>query len=281
MCKKWIAVLFTVTLGSFTFGGQVNTAESLLSSNVTRAVAQETSSFEQSPFAEYVQKIREIDSPSYETLRPLFENLTVYNADFAIAEKEGIWKQLAEMLSKPVWTGWNNYRPVGMLEIFDVYFPQHNADEEIALLEYNVKSNLLSKAQQEFIDVFSRMDDESVAAFKGPYEDLINKLETSTSYDPKEIVESFVPMIEAYNQLEREFSGAAFLAKKSVFVLPFAAGWGRTTTIEKLRTSLGVERLPGGELAEVYTPEQLQQRYGVSVGTAGVFFQFVKNYPQY
>jgi len=264
--KKLIVIIIVAVFSSLSFGAQ----SGLFEDNVSRAIAEGSESFDQAPLKYYQEKIASITKPSYEALRPLFERLTVYNADFATDTQKGSWGKLAVALAKPVKTGWNN--SIGMVEIFDNYFPKENKDDGIALLEYNVKANLISQSQREFIVAFEGADDEYVSYFKEQYDDFLNKLETATAYQPKGIVEAFGPLAEAYKKLEQDSAGAALMTRNAAFIQPFPAGWGRTTTVKELGGKLGAR------YGQIYSPSELQSLYNVSIDTAMTFYQFVQTY---
>ena len=245
-----------------------------LANRLTRQIVQSNVSYEADPYLSYQKQLAAIKQPSYQTLRPLFDALTIYNADFAQMKTQEECSQLAHRLAQTTWTGWNNYRKIGMLEIFDRYFPQENKDEKIALLEYNIKINLLSGTKWHYLMVFESMNDEYVSAFKKSYNEFIRALQEETSYRPKEVIKFYIPLIEAYKQLKQDFPATASLIKGFVFEKPFVTGWGRTTTIEGLRHQIGIQEMTEGW--HVYSPEELQKRYGVLAEDAAVFAEFVK-----
>ena len=132
--------------------------------------------------------------------------------------------------------------------------------------------------RRNLIVIFESMNTWFVDEFNVPYNELRRTLQMSPSYHPEEIVKAFVTPIKAYNAPEKEFPETAFLIKRSAFVKPISTGWGRTTTIEELTRKLGTEEQSGGDYIHVYTPEELQELYGISEQTAQLFFQFVDNY---
>ena len=278
MYHKIPFVLAVVSLGLSSLYANPNDAQNVLANRLTRLVVQNRQSVDEGPYLAYQEKLSTITNPSYDTLRPLFVDLTVYNESFEKAQSQEERSQLANLLTQETWAGWNTYREIGMLEIFDLYFPQENKDKQIALLEYNIKSSLLSSEKRALIATFEHVEEETIAAVKDAYEQLVQDLQRAGSYNPKEIIERFLPLIEAYNQLEKERPGAPFFIKRAFFEQPFAAGWGRTTTVDELRYHIGMEVMGGGDYVCAYSPEELQQRYGVSAETASVFFQFVKEY---
>ncbi len=281
MYQKLSAALAVVCLGCVSLHANPDTGESkVLEARLTRTIAADLKNTCDNPYPyeHYQKKLATVQNPSYKTLRPLFVALSVYNADFGRATTEEEKIKLANMLAKETWAGWNNYRPIGMIEIFDSYFPQENKDKEIALLEYNIKSNLLSKEQRSLISVFENMSFEYGGELDEPYNKFVKFVQAATSYRPKDIIEAFVPMIEAYKQMEKDCQGTEFFVKRSAFKKPIAAGWGRTTTVDELRYHIGMEETAGGDYVAPYSVEQLQERYGVSPDVAEVFFDFVSNY---
>ncbi len=274
-----LLVALVVSLGYLPLTAQIDhSEEAILRNRVTRAIAQASRDFDETAYADYQKNIFTIKAPSYQQLRPLFEDLTVYNKVFADPKNKENKGRLANLLAKPVWAGWNTYRPIGMIEIFDLYFPQENKDAEITLLEYNVKTNLLSEEKRSLIALFENMNDENLAAFRVSYDELIRVIQQATSYEPGKMVEAFVPVIKAYNQLKEDCPEVAFLVKRSAFEKPIATGWGRVNTIEELRYNIGVEEMCGGDYICAYSPENLQKLYNVSAETAALFSTFVKNY---
>ncbi len=229
------------------------------------------------PFEAYKQALENTQNPSYENLQPLFADLTVFNDDFNkknISDKN----QLAKYLTQPVKVGWNTYRKVDMLEIFKYYFPQENYNKDIALLEYNVKSNLLTPSQRAEISMFKNTNDEEATKLYNSYEQFAKTLQSVTSYNPKQLITSLVELIRTCNQIEQTSPDIVTLAKKSLFIQPILAGWGRTITIAEINTKLGIEKDIYGDGINFYSPKRLQEIYGLSSQDAELMDKFEREY---
>lgn len=278
MYKKIVAVTTILVAGSLSLAAQNAAFSRTLQKNVTRAVAQENAQFNTAAYENYKTHITRVQKPSYETLAPLLEGLTVYNKDFADTAKKAVHAQLAALLVAPVQSGWNDYRPIGMLELFNLYFPQENKDKAIATLEYNIKRNVVSQEQEGLVNIFKQINEPSVNRFRAAYSGFVSSIQRMEKYDPRDIIISFMPLIMAYDNMNDQVQGAASLVKKSLFKEPLKAGWGRTTTVDDLRYYLGKCEMAGGDYVYTYTPERLQEMYGLHPDVAEKFHRFVDNY---
>ncbi len=229
------------------------------------------------PFENYKQALENIKKPSYENLKPLFKNLTVFNAKFEKTTVSGKNK-LANYLNQSVNVGWNNYRKVNMMEIFRYYFPKENPDKDIAILEYNVKSNLLTPSQYAEILMFQNTKNEEMTQLYDAYQNFAKILQNTGNYDPKALIPSFVNLIKNCNKLDQTVPGGTSLAKKSIFIQPILAGWGRTTSLEEMSRELGMKVDPLGDGINLYSPSKLKEKYGLSNEDAELMAKFIREY---
>jgi len=273
MYTKVTSALAAVLLGgSSVYAGIPDNFAEQIQPQVARAVAQVA------PLNAYRNALENMQEPSYQEFRPLFENLTVYNTAFAKETVPAKKETLAKTLNQPVKVGWNSYRTVDMLEIFRSYFPQENRDENIALLEYNVKSNLLSPLQRAEIAMLQNTQQPELVQFYNSYEQFAQTLQRTSSYNPKELAAAFVTLIKNCNEAKQALPEVMVMAKNSLFRKAILAGWGRTTSVEEIRRQLGTQIEAGGDGVNLYSSKKLQEMYGLSAQDAELMAVFVKEY---
>lgn len=225
----------------------------------------------------YHQKLAQVKNPSYETLLPLLQGLSAYNQQFASGKDDVKLRELAHKIGFPVKAGWNNYRKIGITEIFANYLPVEQKDKQVALFEYNVKNYLLPEDQ-----VFNKQLLENMPLAEKFLKDFNNfsaKMNSAQKYNGKDIIKEFTPVVESYNDMVKAVPASAALVKSSVFRMPIACGWGRAQSVEELRDNLGIIWLAGGDAAEYRSVANLQETYkGLSKKDAALFADFVYGY---
>lgn len=273
MYTKMTSTLAVVLLGgSLVYAGIPDNFAEQIQTPITRVIASAT------PLNTYRHALENMQEPSYQELRPLFEDLAIYNEVFANEEIPTNREALAKTLNQPVKVGWNSYRVVDMLEIFRSYFPTENRDENIVLLEYNIKSNLLSPLQRAEIVMLQNTQQPELTQFYTSYEQFVQTVQDISSYNEKEIVSAFVTLIKSCKRVEQTLPEAMVMAKNSLFRKAILAGWGRTTNVEEMRRQLGTQIDAGGDGVTLYSSKKLQEMYGLSAQDAELMAVFVKEY---
>ena len=276
MKSKTIVLFTAVLLGSLSLSAHtLAQADEQILQDVTANISGILS--EDVPFAVYQKAIENIQEPSYENLQPLFKDLTVLNKIFQ-SGTNFTNNKLAVKLNQAVKVGWNTFRQVNMLEIFKNYFPQENQDKDIALLEYNIKINLLSLTKQSEILLFQDTKNTAVKQLYSAYTQFTENLENAAAYNPQDIAVSFVNLIKDCNTAEEAQPGITKLAKDMLFTRPILAGWGRTVTAAEIKSKLGMEKDPAGDGVYLYPAEKLQELYALSAEDAALMADFVKRY---
>ena len=229
------------------------------------------------PLAAYREQISRIRQPSYDVLLPVLQKLAVYNRQFSTIKDEQRLVSLASKIATLTHTGWNNYRNIGIVEIYDRYVPVNQPDRQIALLEYNIKKYSMTKEQ---IANTALLENMPVAEqFLKDFKAFSVKMNFTGKYNSAEIISAFVPVAKSYGDMAKKVPAAATLAKQSVFKTPIACGWGRTHTVEQLHEKLGIIWHGGGDALEYRTAENMQKEYsGLTYSDAAVFADFVSNY---
>ena len=272
MNRNWFVLPAMICLvGASLNAGTVE--KKVLEANLTRQIASATSKQYKNPYQRYQEQIAQVKNPSFQTLRPLFKELAAYNLIFN--ENTNLEKsfQLANMLAQETKVGWNEFKPVGMLEIFDTLFPQVNTDNDISQLEYNIKLSLLSKEQWKLINQFDNININD--AFVEECRWIYHNIECSGSpLSIKENIQHFVHLIKFYNAKEKKTQE---MLKQSAFITPLHAGWGRTVTLKEVFFKIGTDTWSDGEEV-IILPEELQSRYGLSAEDATILYQFIHDY---
>ena len=229
------------------------------------------------PLEVYREQLAQVKKPSYETLLPVLQNLTEYNKEFATVKDEDKLNKLAFEISFPAKAGWNSYRKIGIKEIFDSYWPEEQNNEEMSLLEYNLRVNSMPKDQINNRKLLDRT--EFAAKFLKEFEEFSKKMQSSKKYNGAKIIKELVPVIEAYNDMVKDVPASDALVKSSVFRTPIACGWGRTQSIEDLRGNLGIVWFASGDAYKYRDAESLQAHFpGLGLKQASVFAKFVSTY---
>ena len=229
------------------------------------------------PLEVYHSQLLQVKNPSYETLLPLLQKLAAYNEQFATLKDEAQLRALASKIAAPAQAGWNDYRKIDFNEIFDFYIPDNQQDKQVALLEYNVKSNTVSKEEQDKIEQVKHI--EAAQDFMGKVDVFSAKMQGAKKFDGKLVIKEFIPVIKSYNALVKQIPGFAELARTSVFQKPIACGWGRTHNIVELRDNIGVIIYSGGDAFEYRTAGSLQKMYkGITKEEANLFADFTVNF---
>ena len=231
---------------------------------------------ESDPLSVYHKNLAQIKNPSYETLLPLLQKLSVYNKQFT-SNNEAQSRDLAAKIAAPANAGWNTYRTIGITEIFNTYLPENQKDEQVALLEYNIKTNLIPMDQIANKQLLENMP--LAENFLKNFNEFSAKMASVKQYSGKEIIAGFVPVIESYNDMVKAVPASAALVKTSVFRMPIACGWGRAQSVEELRDNLGIVWFASGDASKYRNAEDLQMTYkGLSQKDAAAFAKFVAGY---
>lgn len=280
MYSKIIAVSVTVLVGSLSLCANTLDESTMqiqkdIAVNITEDISEVITV--NTPFEVYKKALANVKEPSYNNLQPLFEDLAVLNATFAKGTTIDN-NNLAKYLNQYINVGWNAYRKMNMLEIFHYYFPQENSNNNIALLEYNIKYNLLNSSERAEILMFQNTTDKAAARLNTSYVQFVKILQDAKTYDPKSLVIPFVTLIKESGQSEKAFPGLTALAKESLFIQPILAGWGRTVSVKEIKNRLGIEKDIAGDGINFYSADKLKEMYGLSSQDAELMSKFVREY---
>ena len=267
MNHKLLVLPAVICLGCTALAGAVE--NKVLEAELLRQTAAAQSSY-QNWYADYQQKIAQVTAPSYQTLLPLFKELARYNFDFNECSSWEESSRLARKLAQPTDVGWNFSKQVGIVELFDTFFPDEINDTDIAALEHNIKTGLLSKEQWDLIEQFEEKNPSD--EFAREYRWLRRSVEFSA--DSKAVMRNldlFIPLMEAY--LMQSSNEQEFL-KKSAFIDPIQAGWNRTMSLKEILFKIGTDEWADGE-QELFNSKGLQGKYDVSEQTATLFSSFM------
>ena len=229
------------------------------------------------PLEVYHNQLAQVTKPSYETLLPVLQQLAAYNAKFAEIKDKKELRDLASKIAAPANAGWNNYRKIEFNEIFEYYIPDDQQDKNIALLEYNVKSNTISKEELENEQLLENI---AVAKkFLNKMDVFAAKMAATKKFDGATVIKEFIPVIGSYEEMLRALPAAAKLARSATFKKPIACGWGRTYSVVELRDKVGVIYHAGGDAFEYKTAEDLERDYNkITEEEARIFANFTYYY---